>query len=163
MSFILIGMPGSGKTTVIRTYEKIYGKHVCDTDEFIENRHGEINKIFADHGEEYFRRIETKAIREICGGNATFIATGGGAVLREENVRIFKASGRIVFLRADKETLLKRLEGDTSRPLLMGDKKSRLSKLYDERTPIYVSVADIIIDTDDLTAEEVLNKILNEN
>ena len=83
--------------------------------------------------------------------------------MREENVRIFKKSGKIVYLRTMLETLLKRLDGDTSRPLLLGDRKERLTKLYNERSHIYESVADVIIDTDCLTPEEILEKIFGEN
>lgn len=161
MSTILIGMPGSGKTTVINMYKKIYGEQVYDTDGFIESRHGNISNIFAEYGEEYFRKIETEAIREICSyGDDALIATGGGAVLRNENVRIFRKSGNIIYLRTKLETLLARLDGDASRPLLLGNRAERLTKLYSERTPVYESVADIIIDTDGYTPEEILKRIL---
>lgn len=159
---ILIGMPGCGKTTVTDLYKKNYGGQVYDTDGLIESRYGSINKIFAERGEEYFRNIETETIREVCGyADGAFIATGGGAVLREENVKLFKNCGKIIFLRTKSETLLKRLESDDSRPLLMGDRKERLTKLYNERLPVYERVADIIIDTDGLTPEEVLERIIN--
>lgn len=156
-NIILIGMPASGKTTVA----SLYGKNVWDTDAYIENRYGKISDIFAKHDEEYFRNLETEAIRQICKNSGAFISTGGGAVLREENVRLFRQSGKIVYLRAKVETLLKRLEGDTLRPLLIGDRKEKLTKLYTERSPIYESVSDIIIDTDGLTPEEVLEEIIN--
>lgn len=160
MNTFLIGMPGSGKTTVINLYKSIYGEQVYDTDCFIENRHGNIDKIFTEYGEEYFRKLETEVIREICsyGGDA-FVSTGGGAVLREENVGLFKSYGRIVYLRTGIDNLLKRLDGDNSRPLLSGDRKERLTKLYEERAQIYEREADIIIDTDCLTPNEVLEKI----
>lgn len=160
MSVILIGMPGSGKTTVLNEYEKIYGEQVYDTDAFIENTHGNISEIFSRYGEEYFRKLETEAIREICGyGDDAFISTGGGSVLREENVKLFKESGVIVYLKASIDTLLKRLEGDTSRPLLKGDFKSRIESLYVERAPIYERVADITVETDGLSPREVLELI----
>lgn len=159
MSTFLIGMPGSGKTTVIDLYESICHKQIYDTDAFITSRHGDINAIFSDYGEEYFRELETEVIREICSyGDDALVSTGGGAVLREENVRLFKKSGEIVYLRARIDTLLNRLEGDSSRPLLAGDKKERLTKLYEERARIYECVADFIIDTDGLTPREVLKK-----
>ena len=74
-------------------------------------------------------------------------------------MRLFKGHGDIVYLRAKLETLLKRLEGDASRPLLSGDRKERLTKLYEERARIYERVADFIVDTDGLTPREVLQKI----
>lgn len=160
-NIIVIGMPACGKTTVANLYKKLYSKQIFDTDAFLESRYGNISDIFAEFGEEHFRKLETEAIREICKYAGIFISTGGGAVLREENVHLFKNSGKIVYLRTSLETLLKRLEGDASRPLLMGDRKERLTKLFNERTPIYEKAADIIIDTDGLKPEEVLEKILN--
>lgn len=160
MNTVLIGMPGSGKSTIADLYAERYGEQIYDTDACIEYRHGNIKEIFAEFGEEYFRELETEVIREICSyGDDAFISTGGGAVLREENVRLFKSSGKIVYLRAKPETLLKRLVGDTSRPLLQGDTAGRLTELYNRRREIYESVADIIIDTDGLTPDEVLQKI----
>ena len=158
---ILIGMPGCGKTTVISLCKEKYGKQVWDTDAYIENRHGCISDIFAKFGEEHFRRLETDAVREICKKDDCFISTGGGCVMREENVRIFKESGQIIFLRAKIETLLKRLEGDNSRPLLVGNKRERLTELFNKRVPVYERVADIVIDTDGLTPNEVLEIIFS--
>ena len=155
---ILIGMPGCGKTTVINLCKE-HGKEGCDTDEYIENTHGSISKIFLKYGEEYFRKLETEAVREICKKDGCFISTGGGCVMREENVRIFKESGKIIYLKADLQTLLKRLEGDSTRPLLAGNKEQRLTELFKTRVPVYECVADIIIDTYGLTPNEVLEKI----
>ena len=157
-NIIFIGMPGCGKTTVINLCKE-RGKEVWDTDEYIEKRHGSISDIFDKYGEEYFRRIETDAVREICKRDNCFISTGGGAAVREENVRIFKESGKIIYLRAKLETLLKRLEGDTSRPLLSGNLEERLAELFDKRAAIYESVSDVIVDIDGLTPQEVLKNI----
>ena len=81
--------------------------------------------------------------------------------MREENVKIFKESGKIVYLKASIQTLLSRLEGDTSRPLLAGDREKRLKELFNKRTPIYESVADVVVDTDGLAPKEVLDKIFS--
>ena len=156
---ILIGMPGCGKTTVIDLCKQLHGREVWDTDEYIESTHGKISDIFAKFGEEYFRNIETEAVWEICKKDNCFISTGGGCVMREENVRIFKESGTIIYLKAKIETLLNRLEGDNSRPLLFGNKGERLAELFNMRAPVYESVADIVIDTDGLTPQEVLENI----
>lgn len=111
MSNFLIGMPGCGKSTVIEQYEIMYGEQVYDTDCIIEHRHGSISQIFENFGEQYFRDLETDVIRELCGlGDNALIATGGGAVLREENVKLFKTCGKVIYLRAKLETLLKGLK-----------------------------------------------------
>lgn len=159
---IFIGMPGSGKTTVINLCKEIYGKQVWDTDAYIVNHHGNISDIFEKFGEEYFRKLETDAVREICKNDDCFISTGGGCVMREENVRLFKESGKIVYLRTKQETLLKRLDGDTSRPLLAGNKAERLTELLNKRAPVYEQVADIVIDTDGLTPNELVENIFGE-
>ncbi len=157
---ILIGMPGSGKTTVMNTYKSKYKKNVFDTDELIEREHGRISEIFMRYGEEYFRNLETEAIKRVCRETEAFISTGGGSVLREENVKLFKESGKVVYLKTSLDTLLKRLDGDDTRPLLKGDRFARLQKLYEERTPVYGRVADIIVDTDGLDPNAVLEKIM---
>ena len=159
---ILIGMPGCGKTTIVNLCKQIYGKQVWDTDEYIEKHYGKITDIFANYGEEHFRRLETEAVSEICKKENCFISTGGGCVMREENVKLFKESGTIIYLRAKKQTLLKRLESDNSRPLLAGNKEERLAELFNKRAPIYEGVADIVIDTDGLTPVKVLEKIFVE-
>ena len=161
MSVILIGMQGSGKTTVMNTFERIYGYSTADVDSWIEREYGTISEIFSDYGEAYFRDIETETIKKIFndGVNAAVVSTGGGSVLREENVRIFKKNGKIVYLRATLDTLIARLEGDRTRPLLKGDINERLTKLMNERSELYERVADVIIDTDDLTPEQILAKI----
>ena len=158
---ILIGMPGCGKTTVINLSKERCGKEVLDTDAYIENLYGSISEIFAKYGEEHFRKLETEAVKEICKKDDCFISTGGGSVMREENVRIFKESGRIVYLRANLKTLLERLEGDNSRPLLAGNMSDRLSELFEKRVHVYEHVADIIVDTDGLTPNEVLESIFS--
>lgn len=159
---ILIGMPGSGKSTVTDLYARKYGEEVWDTDCLITARHGDISEIFANYGEEYFRDLETEAVGYICDNACdAFIATGGGLVLRDENVRLFKKIGKIVYLRTRLDTLAARLEGDTSRPLLQGGARQRLESLYRARTPIYERAADIIVDTDGLTSEEVLGEIFS--
>ena len=159
-NIILIGMSGSGKTTVADLCSKIYNR-VFDTDEYIESLHGSISEIFAKFGEEHFRNLETAALREICRNDNCIISTGGGCVMRDENVRIMKEGGKIVYLRAKSETLLKRLEGDNTRPLLAGNRAERLAELFKKRAPVYERVADIIVDTDGLTPAEVLENIFD--
>lgn len=157
----LIGMPGCGKSTVAKVYDWKCHEQVYDTDGIIESKHGKISEIFSEYGEEYFRDLETEVLKWLndieydC-----FISVGGGCVLREENVRIMKSDGnKVVYLRTKLPTLEQRLKNDTSRPLLQGNLHERLEKLYAERSAIYENVADIIVDTDGLTAEQVFDKI----
>ncbi len=125
MNIILVGMPGSGKTTVARELKKVTGFRVVDTDALIVERHGEINEIFLKLGEKTFRDYESEIIAEVCKSSGAIISTGGGSVLREENARLMKNCGKIVYLRASVETILKRTATDNSRPLLAGEKEYR--------------------------------------
>ncbi|MDE6613744.1 MAG: shikimate kinase [Clostridia bacterium] len=158
MNIVLTGMPASGKTSVAKQLEKL-GRVVRDTDAEIVKRHGEISGIFRTHGEEYFRKLETEEVKRLSQKNGLVIATGGGCLLRQENVNLLKASGKIVYLRTGLETLYKRAKDSTSRPLLNGNTREKLEKLYDERTPVYERNADIIIDTDGLKPEEIARQI----
>ena len=160
MNIILAGMPGSGKTTVSKCLAELGGYKLIDTDALIVEEHGEISHIFAEHGEEYFRDLETGAVKRACAIDNAVVATGGGCLLRGKNVRLFKNSGKIVYLRAGISTLLKRLEGDTTRPLLKGDAEEKLRGLFAARAHIYENAADFAVDTDDLSPEEVAKKIL---
>lgn len=159
MNIVLAGMPGSGKTTVAKSLAD-RGKRVYDTDEEIVKRYGEINQIFSKYGEEHFRDIESLIVEEVSNLSDVVIATGGGCLLRTKNVTLFKTSGKIVFLRTLPETLIKRVEGNTERPLLRGDTRERINKLYKERKPIYESAADLIIDTDNYSPDEIADIIL---
>lgn len=159
MSIVLAGMPGSGKTTVSKLLAEKLKAELLDTDEIIVSRYGAISDIFAQFGEEAFRNFETEVVKEVAAKDA-IISVGGGALLRKENCAAFKsARAKIVFLRAQYETLLSRLQGDNTRPLLQGDTGARLKKLLEERTPLYEAVADITIDTDGIAPEVVAEKI----
>lgn len=162
MNIILCGMMGSGKTTVADALSKIYCLERVDTDEIIVSRYGAIDKIFATFGEEHFRDIETEVIKEVANtlGSAV-ISLGGGAVLRAENVDYLKRTGKIFYLRATADTIIKRLKGDNTRPLLRGNLEERVHSVLSVRSGIYEGIADIIVDTDGLTPEE-LAKIIKE-
>lgn len=159
MNIILAGMPGSGKTTVSLLLGELLGFCVLDTDALIVERYGNISEIFAKHGEEYFRELESETVKRVSSLDNALISTGGGCLLREENVKRLKANGKIVYLKASLETLCNRLKGDSTRPLLQGDLNKNLQSLLQKRGEVYNSAADYVIDTDCLSPEEVSVKI----
>lgn len=164
MNVILCGMMGSGKTTIgVKIAEKT-GRRWYDTDGVIVDRYGKISDIFEYYGEEYFRKIETEVVKELSVQNDLIISTGGGLVLKEENTELLKKNGKIVFLRAKKETLAGRLKVDGTRPLLQAKTESileRLDKLLQERSPIYERVADFTVDVDGKTPNEIAEEIID--
>ena len=153
---------GCGKTTVAAELGK-YGYTVVDTDALIVERYGNINDIFDGHGEEYFRDIESLITAEVAKkyDNAV-ISLGGGCVLRAQNVKNLKESGKIFYLRATAQTLTERLKGDTTRPLLKGGLEERVTTLLKARASVYENAADLIIDTDGKTPREIANTIREE-
>lgn len=159
MNIVLIGMMGSGKTTVSRILSENLGRKAYDSDCEIVAKYGRIADIFARFGEQRFREIETETLRKLSESDGVIISTGGGCVLREKNVNILRKSGKIFYLRARAETLFKRIGEDKERPLLSGGAKDNIVRILAERAPLYERAADFIIDTDDLTAELVARKI----
>lgn len=140
-NLVLIGMPGSGKSTVSRILARKTGKTFVDSDEEIVKRAGKsIPAIFAEVGEAEFRDLEADVIRDLAGRTGLVIAVGGGTVLREENVRRLKQNGRLVFLDRPLDQLLP----SPDRPL--GDTAEKVARLYAERSPVYLAAADEIVD-----------------
>ena len=138
-NIVLTGMPGSGKSTVGKLLE-LEGFSFIDTDEEIEKRYGcSICDLIKEKGEPYFRDLETEVIREVSSNSCRIISTGGGAILREENVRCLKRNGRLYFLNAE----LSRLQATNSRPL--SDTVEKLKRLYMERMPVYQKSADMVV------------------
>ena len=138
-NIVLTGMPGSGKSTVGSLLNR-EGFTFVDTDEEIEKRCGcSIRQFIEEKGEACFRDLETEVIRAVSSESCRILSTGGGAILRQENVRSLKRNGRIFFLNAD----LARLQATDSRPL--SDTDEKLKKLYAERMPIYRATADVTV------------------
>lgn len=162
MNIVLCGMMGCGKTSVGRQLARLTGKKLVDTDEEIVSKYGGINAIFEKFGEERFRDLETEAIKTLSGMGNSIISLGGGSLGREEN-RIYAKNGGIgVYLKTDIDTLVLRLEGDNTRPLLRGGVREKLTSLMAVRGKIYENFADIIVQTDGKTVEEIAEEILKE-
>jgi shikimate kinase len=148
-NLILVGMMGAGKTTVGRLLARRLKRAFYDSDEEIERRCGvRIPVIFDIEGESGFRARETQAITELCALDGLVLATGGGAVLAEENRRQLAAHGTVVYLHARPGPLWQRVRHDRNRPLLATpDPQKKLEEMYALRDPLYREVADIVIDT----------------
>jgi shikimate kinase len=165
-NIVLTGFMGTGKTAVGRELSRLLNMKIVDVDTEIEkSQQMTINEIFKQSGELRFREMETEMIRELSERKDVIISTGGGAVLRQENVDVLRKQGIIVCLMATPETILKRTSHSSNRPLLqVEDPFEKIKELLDFRRPFYEK-ADIMIDTDGKTprqiAEEIIDKINN--
>ncbi|MFZ5906482.1 MAG: shikimate kinase [Nitrospirota bacterium] len=163
-NIVLTGFMGTGKTEIGKELSGRLGMRLVDVDTEIEkSRNKTISEIFREYGEQTFREIETEMIRTIARRSNVIISTGGGAVLKQENMDLLRENGIVVCLMASPETILKRTEGNTARPLLQGkDPLGTIKDLLNFRKPFYEN-ADIVVDTEDKTplriAEEILYKI----
>ena len=161
-SLILVGMMGAGKTTVGRLLARRLKRDFLDADEEIERRCGvRIPVIFDIEGEAGFRTRETQVIAELCALDNLVLATGGGAVLAEENRRRIATRGTVVYLHARPAHLWLRVRHDRNRPLLAtADPQKRLEELYAERDPLYREVADLVIDTGKQSVQSLAKDLL---
>ena len=148
-NLILCGFMGCGKTSVGRRAARLLNREFCDLDQYIEQKEGlTVSEIFARFGEEGFRQREARAVEETAGLPGLIIASGGGTVLREENVRAFhRPGGAILFLDAPLPALQERLKNDKRRPLLqVPDRRRVIEELFRQRAPLYRAAADLTID-----------------
>jgi shikimate kinase len=145
---VLVGMMGSGKTTVGRRVAAVLGRPFADSDEIIEARTGRtVAEIFAAEGEPAFRGIETDVLAEcLAATEPTVIAAAGGVVLEAENRRRLVGAGTVVWLKVPVGTLVVRVAGSTHRPLLDGDPEGVLAELSEAREALYLEVADLTLD-----------------
>jgi shikimate kinase len=159
-NIILTGFMGVGKTSVGTRLARDLGFRFVDTDGLIEeDQKIAITEIFSSFGEPYFRDTEARIIRQVLEGQGQVVATGGGAVIREENRRAFKEGGMTICLTARPEVVYERIRHETHRPLLqVPDPRGRIRALMDEREQFYRQ-ADLIIDTSDRTVDDVINEI----
>jgi shikimate kinase len=163
-SIVLIGMMGAGKSSVGRCLEWRTGLQRFDTDEIISARLAKsIPDIFAEFGEEQFRRAETEALGSLSPAQPAIIITGGGIVLRDENVPHLKRLGLVVWLDAEENVLFERVSRRGNRPLLRTeDPRATLAKIRTERERRYAEASDVRIDTTKCSHEEVADMILAE-
>jgi shikimate kinase len=155
-------MPGSGKSTVGRQLSRRLGLPFFDSDQVIEQRLGcSIREFFAREGEAVFRDVEAQALADLAGGSPAVVATGGGAVLREDNRRVMRQGGKVVYLRSSPEELHRRLRHDTQRPLLqVADPMARLRAMHAERDPLYRDAAHFQIETGRPSVPTLVNMIV---
>ena len=152
-NIVLIGMPGSGKSTIGKALAHKLGRYFIDTDDVITEKHGVISDIFAEKGEAYFRDLETLAVKETAKKGGIVIATGGGAILRKENVTALKQNGVLFFLNRPLEDIM-----PTSDRPLSSDIES-LRKRFEERYPVYKATGDFEIEIDG-DVENAVNRIM---
>jgi len=160
-SIALIGFMGAGKSAVGRGLAAHVKLERYDTDEMIRKRFGSsIPEIFARHGEQAFRDAETDVLRSLANAAAKIIVTGGGIVLRDENVRLLRALAMTIWLDADEEILWQRASRRGNRPLLQSDNpRQKFSVLLQERWPLYQATADHRIDTSRASLADVVGEV----
>lgn len=160
-NIFFVGLMGAGKTTIGKLLAKHLGKTFYDTDHEIEKRTGvKVSTIFELEGEMGFRKRETAIIQEISQLSNIIMATGGGAILAEENRQLLKANGNVIYLRANVNELWYRMRNDKHRPLLQNvDIRAKLEQLYAERDPLYTETAALIFNTGNQPVSYILNLI----
>ncbi|WP_424193241.1 shikimate kinase AroK [Ampullimonas aquatilis] len=163
-NIFLVGLMGAGKTTIGRALARRLGRDFYDSDHEIEARTGvAIPTIFAHEGESGFRLRESQAIDELTQKQSIVLATGGGAVLREENRHHLKTRGHVIYLRATPHDLWLRTRHDKNRPLLQTDNpKARLETLFQERDPLYRDCAHFIVDTGKPSVNVLVNMVMSQ-
>ena len=163
MHLVLVGLTGSGKTTVGRLAAERLGRPFLDTDAVIEAATGRtVREIFADDGESAFRDVESRVLRECLDSDEpSVIAAAGGAVLREENRRLLKSSAaRVVWLCGGPSVVSDRVRGGGHRPLLDNDPDTVLRQMWETREPLYREVADAIVTIEGRSIHDVVEAVL---
>lgn len=162
-NLILIGFMGCGKSTVGAQLANELGYDLLDTDSYIEKKAGcSISSIFDEHGEDYFRKLETDTLTDLNRYvTRTVISTGGGLPMRPENVEQLKKIGTVIYLDVESDEVVRRLEGDRTRPLLQGDNVSqKVRKLLDVRKPVYESAADHTVHVTGRSVDDITEDIM---
>lgn len=161
-NIVLIGFMGTGKSTVSSYLKRNFGMEVVEMDQIISERQGmNISDIFKTYGEEYFRDLETDLLIEMQSRKNVVISCGGGVPMRERNVVEMKKNGKVVLLTAKPETILERVKNDHGRPLLEGNKNVEfIVELMEKRREKYEAAADIMIETDGKTKQEICKELM---
>ena len=165
MNVVLIGYRGTGKSTVGKVVAARLGRPIVSTDKEIIRRAGSsIPDIVSAHGWDYFRDLESVVCKELGGRDNIVIDAGGGAILRQQNVDVFKRNGRLIWLTASVETIAARIGTDTRRPSLTGTKShvEEIREVLSERVPKYQAAADVTVATDNRSIDEVATTILQQ-
>lgn len=160
-NIVLTGLSGSGKTTIGKLLVKEFNNFkFVDTDEIIEKQENRtINEIFSTNGEDFFRELETKTVKQISNQNNLIISTGGGIILKEINTLLLKENGIIFYLKVSPENLAERLKNKTDRPLLNNtDMTEKLTSMLRIRTKFYEQ-ADVILETGNISVEQTVKEI----
>lgn len=164
-NIILVGPMGAGKTTIGRLLSQLLKRDFLDSDRVIEENAGaDIPWIFEKEGEQGFRRRETSVLQQLTQeyGSQIVLATGGGAITRDENRQILQEGGLVVYLYATISQQLSRTSKSNHRPLLQnGNRKQILTDLFNERDPLYRDAASLIVETDSRNPKLVANKVLD--
>ncbi|HEY1770532.1 MAG TPA: shikimate kinase [Chthoniobacterales bacterium] len=162
-AIVLIGFMGSGKTTVGRALARALSWQFRDTDEMVETKaQMTIAEVFERCGEESFRNLESEVLQSIVPASDTVTVTGGGVVLRRANLEKLYSLGKIVWLKADRQTLQERLETNDDRPLLRPrDRAAAIDGLLERRRKFYEEAADLTIDTSKLGPDAAARKIID--
>lgn len=163
MNIVLIGYRGTGKSTVGKLLAARLGRELVSTDaEIIKRAKRTIPEIVTQEGWEYFRNLESDICRELASRDKLVIDTGGGAILRTQNVEALKKNGTVFWLTASVETIEKRIGGDNQRPSLTGAKSfvDEIQDVLRERTPNYEAAADHTIATDDRSINQLVETLL---
>jgi shikimate kinase len=163
MNIVLIGYRGTGKSSVGRALAVKLSRELVSTDKEIVRRAGRsIPDIVAAEGWEHFRDLESAVCRDFADRDELIVDTGGGAILRPENVEALKRHGALFWLTASVDTIAKRIGGDTQRPSLTGTKSfvDEIQDVLRERTPKYQAAADHVIPTDGRSIDELANAVL---
>lgn len=167
VSLVLVGLMGTGKSTIAKEYAKRTGCELLDTDRIIESEVGlSVREIFAQRGENEFRAIESETLSRVLARPGAVIAAAGGVVLTQANrdaLHAARANGtvKVVWLRADPRVLVERTSRGTHRPLLDNDAAGTLRSLAASREGLYHDVADLVIDTDELSIEQIVEQLIS--